>query len=90
MKNLKEIEFVMTRMIELLRAGGGDEWAGAFERLKGDLLINSGDVLFKIISMYGGMGSLNDVVLYEGGQPMISENNEFDKLREKLYFLCQR
>lgn len=39
--------------------------------------------------MYGGMGSLNDIVLYKNGQPLIAENDEFDALRTELYNLCR-
>lgn len=42
----------------------------------------------KIMAMYGGLGSLNDVILYEGNKPLIAENTEFDALRTELYDLC--
>ena len=40
--------------------------------------------------MYGGMGSLNDIVLYVNGRLSIEENNEFDVLRAQLYDLCKK
>lgn len=40
--------------------------------------------------MYGGMGSLSDIVLYLEGRPAVKENNEFEDLRERLYTLCSR
>ncbi|QND84420.1 Uncharacterized protein ChrSV_2193 [Chromobacterium vaccinii] len=42
----------------------------------------------KILSMYGGMGSLNDLILYKDGQPLVKENVELDSLRVKLHTLC--
>ena len=41
-----------------------------------------------IRSMYGGMGSLNDVVLYRNGQPLIEENIAFSALKSELFDLC--
>jgi hypothetical protein len=41
-------------------------------------------------SMFGGMASLNDVILYEDRQPVANENRELDALRSKLYDLCHR
>ena len=38
--------------------------------------------------MYGGMGSLNDVVLYRNGQPLIEENIAFSALKSELFDLC--
>ncbi|MCY1279426.1 hypothetical protein D9M68_214320 [compost metagenome] len=77
-------------MIELLRLGGVDDWANIFERLRDELAVNPEDVESKILSMYGGMGSLNDLVLYKNGRPLLAENNEFDALRTRLYESCQK
>ena|SRR2546422_11535427 len=41
--------------------------------------------------MFGGMGSLNDVVLYKNRQPMANENREFGRLEvEALWSLPWR
>jgi len=41
-----------------------------------------------ILSLYGGMGSLNDLVLYIEGVPDVKINDEFDVLRAAVYDLC--
>ncbi|WOZ79320.1 DUF6966 domain-containing protein [Kosakonia sacchari] len=38
--------------------------------------------------LFGGMGSLNDVVFSLNGKPLIEENNQLDELRRKLYEAC--
>ncbi|WP_425319215.1 DUF6966 domain-containing protein [Chromobacterium violaceum] len=40
------------------------------------------------LSLYGGMGSLNDLILYKDGQPLAKENVELDSFRIKLHALC--
>lgn len=89
MKNIQEIEGTLARMAELLRLGGVPDWAAALETVKHEITVDQSAALAKIVSMYGGMGSLNDLVLYKGIQPLVRENNEFDGLRSKLYQLCR-
>lgn len=82
---------IIESVIELLVSAGETNWAAAFidfrkqcdnpdvdnlERLRGEIL-----------RIYGGMGSFNDLVLYEQGQPMIKENQKLDKLRKELFYL---
>ncbi|WP_460154737.1 DUF6966 domain-containing protein [Pseudomonas sp. S2_G10] len=44
--------------------------------------------LFHLMSLYGGMGSINDVVLYENAKPLLDENNELQGLLSDLHQLC--
>lgn len=90
MKSLNDIEVILTRMIELLRIGAFNNWAVALEEVKTGFEFDPKYSSLKLLSMYGGMGSLNDVVLYKDGQPLISENNELDSLRSALYELCKK
>lgn len=88
---LKNIDLTLKRMIELLRAGGDVEgWTAALEGGRADFLSDPKYASSKLVSMYGGMGSLNDLVLYSDGQVLIVENNEFDMLRTQLYELVKR
>ena len=38
-----------------------------------------------VMSIFGGMGSFSDIVLYENGQVLYDENNLLDKLRNELF-----
>lgn len=89
MKKLKDVEAALKRMIELLRIGTFDDWAGTLEKIKVDFDKDQKYQSSKLLSLYGGMGSLNDIVFYKNGQPQIAENNEFDALRTHIYELCK-
>ncbi|MNV67065.1 hypothetical protein D3C71_1598490 [compost metagenome] len=77
-------------MIELLRLGAFDDWAVMLEKIKVEFDMDQMHMASRLLSLYGGMGSLNDVVLYNRHQPLVAENNEFDELRTRLYELCKK
>lgn len=89
MKYIQEIRTTLARMAELLRQAGIADWASSLESIKHELVVDERAALVKIISMYGGMGSLSDLVLYKDGRVLVTENNEFDLLRSKLHALCR-
>lgn len=89
MTNIQEIEIVMEKMIVLLRYGAHYGWADALEKFRSEIALEPVTTVRKILGMYGGMGSLNDLILYKNGQPLIKENNELDALRTQLYELCR-
>lgn len=82
------IEAVLKRMAELLRIGALHDWANALEKFRGEMASDPDATAARIVAMYGGMGSLNDLILYKDGQPLVAENVELDDLREQLYQLC--
>jgi hypothetical protein len=88
MKNIQRIQAVLARMTELCRVGGVGTWASALEKARNAISTEPDATVSEILSMYGGMGSLNDIILYADGQPLIPENTELDELRSTLYSLC--
>lgn len=90
MTSIQDIESVLEKMEALLRLGARDTWADALEVHRFELRAAPSSAVAEILAMYGGMGSLNDLVLYRAGQPLPKENNELDELRSELYELCQR
>ena len=90
MNDINNIENTLVKMIDLLRLSGVNNWADALKSTSEELATRPVQVASKILSMYGGMGSLNDVILYDNGQPLSKENTEFDSLRTSLYDLCQK
>ena len=88
--NTIPINTIMTRMSALLRAGNKYEWAERLDQYRAALPHGYDFALSQIIGLYGGMGSLTDIVLYRDGQPLIDENNEFAELRTRLYELCMQ
>ncbi|WP_434082301.1 DUF6966 domain-containing protein [Achromobacter deleyi] len=85
-----DIDAVLKRMIELLSLGAFDDWAVMLEKIKVEFDMDQKYMASRLLSLYGGMGSLNDVVLYNSHQPLVAENNEFDGLRTRLYELCKK
>ncbi|MFZ2161052.1 MAG: hypothetical protein WAW02_02435 [Sideroxyarcus sp.] len=90
MINIQNIEIILTQMEELLRLGARNDWANALKTIRGEIKTDPIAATTKILTMYGGMGSLNDIVLYKMGQPLIVENDELDALRHRLYELCHQ
>jgi hypothetical protein len=88
MTSIQNIQAVLSRMVELLCIGGLQDWGGALEKFQDEIATEPGVTISNILSLYGGMGSLNDLILYSNGKPLVSENNELDALRSQLYDLC--
>lgn len=68
---------------------GGSDGAAALEQIRRRFDKNIVDMSYGFLSLYGGGGSLNDVVLYRDGKVLVAENGEFDLLRSKLYEICK-
>ena len=87
MKIENDIAFVLIRMVELLRQSEQAQWADALARIQQNQE-DCNAVRNAILALFGGAGSLNDVVLSKDVRPLVQENAEFDQLRSKLYELC--
>ncbi len=85
---------IIERIIELLVSVGESNWADAFKSFRQRLASSDSESLETlrgdILRVYGGMGSFNDLVLYEEGQPLIKENQVLDKLRTELFNVLNR
>ena len=86
---LSEIRDTLSRMIELLMLGGGNQWATALSRCYEGLNDAPDETIRTIFGMFGGGGSLNDVVLSSNGKMLVAENDEFYELRSELFRLCR-
>lgn len=89
MSKIDRISSILKRMNELALRGNSGNVAASLERAAARVENDNREEINAIIGMYGGMGSLNDVILYEGNKPLFAENEEFDALRTELYELCQ-
>jgi hypothetical protein len=86
---IQEIEKILVCMSDLARIGSLEDWAVALLRQRGRLADDPGTAVAEIRRWYGGMGSLNDLVLYQDGNVLAAESTEFDALRTRLYDLCR-
>lgn len=75
---------------DLLSKNNEPDWANALKRLTlefdADPVVGRG----RVLALYGGMGSFNDIVLYDKqGQPLQVENDELSGLRTELHAACR-
>lgn len=89
MSDLDRMDFLLDEMIFLLNKFSRHDWSDALRKMRLNLRVDAQDSVNNICRMYGGMGSLSDLVLYDGSQVLILENDEFDRLRKELYDTCQ-
>jgi hypothetical protein len=89
MIDTKKLFDALEKAVTLLRSANEIEWAAALETSQNELSKNTKASVDTILGMFGGMGSLNDVVLYNEGVPLSEANNQLDALRHEIYQLCQ-
>ncbi|MFY9994956.1 MAG: hypothetical protein WAK61_08185 [Leclercia sp.] len=77
----------MQRMANLLELGGYSEWSASIFKLAKKYELAPDDTKYIFLNFYGGMGSLNDLVVYRNGSILMSENDELDQLRRDLFNL---
>lgn len=82
-----EIKAVLIVMANLLSECSLSEWSNLLQRLSAYIDDDPEEAIYKIRTLYGGQGSLNDLVLYKNGKLLYKENDRFDELRETLYNL---
>ena len=82
-----EIKAVLIVMANLLSECNLNEWSNLLQRLSVYIDDDPEEAIYNIRTLYGGQGSLNDLVLYKNGKLLYKENDRFDELRENLYNL---
>jgi hypothetical protein len=85
---IQKIEKVLSEMSTLLDQNTETSWARYIDKLRYRINIESDSTIIDIKALFGGMGSLNDLVLSKDGKPLTHENNKLDALRKELYELC--
>ena len=68
----------MTRLLKLHGDGG---WAEQIERCRSSIARSDYHGVDRLLRLYAGMGSLNDVILQSGGVAPAEDNERFDALR---------
>ena len=87
---MQSVVVTLEKISTLVRICSEESWAAGFLRLSQEFADAPQATKDKIVSLYGGMGSFNDLVLYRDGKLLLSENNELDQLRSELFQLCRR
>jgi hypothetical protein len=88
MKNISKISSIIAQTTDLLCKFGRPEWADKLDACRIALPHDTTYALSQIVSLYGGSGSINDIVLYEQAKPLLNENNELHALLAELYDAC--
>lgn len=88
MKNIALLKDKLKALNSLLQSCDETLWGGSISRLI-DLTEADPDMAnYELLRMLGGMGSLNDLVLYRDGRPLFQENDTLAQLRAEIYNEC--
>ncbi|MDE9544253.1 hypothetical protein KKI93_20455 [Xenorhabdus bovienii] len=82
---MRKIEKILEEISILLEQNLVSDWARHIDKLRYRMNIEPDEAIADIKRLFGGMGSLNDLVLSKNGVPLKDENNKLDELRKELY-----
>jgi hypothetical protein len=84
------LQDILSEMAHLLESHEQDSWATALHRLAREAQTDPSGVLADVRRMYGGMGSISDIVLYsKDGLVPTRENERLHQLRAELFQLTR-
>jgi hypothetical protein len=85
MKIIKSLK----NLSDLLMECNEPNWANSIVVLTNSFEITSREEQKQLaregLNFFGGMGSLNDIVLHKNGIPLLEENDKLDTLRNEIY-----
>ena len=76
------------RALEKVLVGRNDLWADHVRRAADEVSRSDAHGLQRFLGFFGGMGSLNDLVLHRDGLPLVAENDQLDRLRARAWELA--
>lgn len=88
-----EVEDLLNGMRELerfLATHGEAFWSKNIKQAADEVEKSDAHGLGRFLRMFGGMGSLNDVVLHRDGQPLKAENDQLDLMRSRAWTMADR
>ncbi|NVZ70432.1 DUF6966 domain-containing protein [Pseudomonas costantinii] len=89
MNQYESAVLILEEMATLLDMAGIQDWAEGLRRV-GSYTESEAPILYSaVLRMYGGSGSLSDIVIYHKGKLLKEENDKFDELRSELYVICR-
>jgi hypothetical protein len=83
------IRELLQRLARLLDKFEQSSWALSLKKLADELAADPTHAKATIRSLYGGLGSFNDIILQRDGKMPAAENEEFDALRSELFLACR-
>lgn len=80
------MDAILKEMGDLLLAHDEVQWGTTLIQLARSFRYSTEETKLKTLALFGGMGSLNDIVLYsEDGTTPMQENDRLAALRSQLY-----
>ena len=76
------------RALEFYLRDKSDFWSANIRRAADEVARSDAYGLQRFLTYFGGMGSLNDLVLQRDGVPVESENDQFERLRQRAWTLA--
>jgi hypothetical protein len=84
-----EIDLILGAMAALLADFGEASWAAALTRLQQQYQGDPAATAGAVVAAFGGMGSLNDIVLYRDANVATAATESLDNLRHRLFAMCR-
>ncbi|WP_034950770.1 DUF6966 domain-containing protein [Erwinia oleae] len=85
---INEAKKYLKSIAELLRDHGIHGLAQTLDNLYARAEQDPDQFIDDVKRLFGGMGTLNDIVLSKNGKPLLQENDRLEGLRDKLYTVC--
>ncbi|WP_291745797.1 MULTISPECIES: hypothetical protein [unclassified Limnobacter] len=87
---MKSTELILQQLITLLEKSEETNWSASLRSLMLALSQCANDsernyVRSQLKSIFGGMGSFSDLVLYKNAKVLVVENNQLETLRRALF-----
>lgn len=84
-----ELAELLAEAASLSESGGAPDWARALRRAREEYLADAEAGSVTVKSMFGGMGSFNDLVLVRGDTALGAENDRLEWIRDRLFEILQ-
>jgi hypothetical protein len=87
-----KLQKILKNILEILKTNDEHIWYQKINILYQDSFkvtkLYDQEFILRIESLYGGMGSFDDLVLHKNNIPLIEENNQLELLKNDLYIEC--
>jgi hypothetical protein len=88
--DVEQLAIRLGRLEDHLAKNGASNWATSISRCRAAVENSDARGLGSFMGMFGGMGSLNDLVLHRNGTPMVEENDQLQRLKNDAWSLAHR
>jgi hypothetical protein len=75
----------LQKIAVLTRGANALRWAEQIDQLTIEMATDPEQAAYKCRQLFGGMGSINDLVLMQGGHVLFDANEQLESLRKTLY-----